>query len=102
LIWPGYGENSRILKWVFERCEGKARAVDTPIGRVPGPADLDTNGLDIPAASLEKLLSVDIEGWLAEIPRIKEHFAKFGSRLPEGLNREVADLEKRLHAAGKK
>jgi phosphoenolpyruvate carboxykinase (GTP) len=98
-LWPGYGENSRVLKWAFERCEGKAQAVDTPIGRLPGATDLDTRGLDIPAGNLAKLLSVDIDGWLAEVPLIREHFAKFGSHLPDGLNREVADLEARLKAA---
>ncbi len=101
-LWPGYGENSRVLKWIFERCDGKVHAADTPIGRLPEPADLDSSGLDIPAANLAKLLNVDIEGWLAEVPLIKEHFAKFGSHLPEGLNREVAALEERLRAAKKK
>jgi phosphoenolpyruvate carboxykinase (GTP) len=100
-LWPGYGENSRVLKWAFERCEGKAQAVDTPIGRLPGATDLDTRGLDIPAGNLAKLLSVDIDGWLAEVPLIREHFAKFGKHLPEGLNREVAELEARLKAARK-
>jgi phosphoenolpyruvate carboxykinase (GTP) len=98
-LWPGYGENSRVLKWIFERCDGKVHAVDTPIGRLPEPADLDTRGLDLSPASLAKLLSVDLEGWRAEVPLIREHFAKFGSHLPEGLNREVNELEKRLNAA---
>jgi phosphoenolpyruvate carboxykinase (GTP) len=100
-LWPGYGENSRVLKWVFERCEGKAHAVDTPIGRLPAPADLDTGGLNLSAANLEKLLNVDLAGWQAEVPLIKKHFAQFGSHLPEGLNREVADLEQRLQSAKK-
>jgi phosphoenolpyruvate carboxykinase (GTP) len=100
-LWPGYGENSRVLKWIFERCEGTARAVDTPIGRLPEPADLDTKGLDLSAADIAKLLSVDVEGWLAEVPRIREHFARFGDRLPEGLQREVADLEERLRKVKK-
>jgi phosphoenolpyruvate carboxykinase (GTP) len=98
-LWPGYGENSRVLKWVFERCDGKVHATDTPIGRLPEPRDLDTKGLDLSDASLKKLLSVDVEGWLAEVPLIREHFAKFGNRLPEGLKQEVDDLEKRLKAA---
>jgi len=98
-LWPGYGENSRVLKWIFERCDGKVHALDTPVGRLPEPADLDTRGLDISPANLAKLLSVDTEGWRAEVPLIKEHFAKFGSHLPEGLNREVAGLEERLRAA---
>jgi phosphoenolpyruvate carboxykinase (GTP) len=98
-LWPGYGENSRVLKWIFERCEGKVHAVDTPIGRLPEPADLDTKGLDLSADKVARLLSVDIEGWLGEVPRIREHFAKFGSRLPAGLNQEVDDLEERLRKA---
>jgi phosphoenolpyruvate carboxykinase (GTP) len=98
-LWPGYGENSRVLRWVFERCDGKVHATDTPIGRLPDPADVDTKGLDISATNLAKLLSVDVDGWLAEVPRIREHFAKFGDRLPEGLKREVADLEERLKKA---
>jgi len=100
-LWPGYGENSRVLKWIFERCDGKVHAVDTPIGRLPEPADLDTKGLDFPAADIAKLLGVDVEGWLAEIPSIREHFAKFGRHLPEGLNREVDELEDRLRKVKK-
>ena len=88
-----------MLKWIFERCDGKVHAVDTPIGRLPEPADLDTKGLDLPASNIAKLLGVDVEGWLAEIPSIRGHFAKFGSHLPEGLNREVDELEDRLRKA---
>jgi phosphoenolpyruvate carboxykinase (GTP) len=98
-LWPGYGENSRVLKWIFERCDGKVHAVDTPIGRLPAPADLDTRGLDLPAANLAKLLGVDLPGWLDEIPRIREHFAKFGDRLPKGIQHEVDALERRLRAS---
>jgi len=98
-LWPGYGENSRVLKWIFERCEGTAHAVDTPIGRLPRPADLDTSGLDIPDANLSHLLDVDVDGWLAEIPLIREHFDKFGPHLPEGLNHELEDLDKRLRVS---
>ena len=100
-LWPGYGDNSRVLKWVFERCDGKVHAVETPIGRLPEPADLDTRGLDLPADKLQKLLNVDVEGWLAEIPLIREHFAKFGAHLPEGMKKEVNDLEARLQRAKK-
>ncbi len=98
-LWPGYGENSRVLKWVFERCEGTAHAVETPIGMLPGAADLDTTGLDVPEENLKKLLSVDIDGWLAEIPLIRDHFAKFGTHLPEGLQHELEDLEERLRTS---
>jgi phosphoenolpyruvate carboxykinase (GTP) len=100
-LWPGYGDNSRVLKWVFERCNGSAKAVDTPIGRLPQPGDLDTRGLDISPANLAKLLSVDVDGWLAEVPLIREHFARFGTHLPQGLRDEVDRLEQRLKAAKK-
>jgi len=98
-LWPGYGENSRVLKWIFERCDGKVHAKDTPIGRLPEAADLNTTGLDMPAANLAKLLSVNVDEWLADVPRIREHFAKFGDRLPAGLKAEVDALEQRLRAA---
>jgi len=95
-LWPGYGENSRILKWIFERCNGTANAVDTPIGRLPRPEDLDVGGLDIPAANLSKLLNVDVEGWLGEIPLIHQFFDQFGERLPKALRDEVHGLEQLL------
>ncbi len=98
-LWPGYGENSRVLKWIFERCDGKVHAKDTPIGRLPEASDLYTAGLDMPAANLAKLLSINTDEWLADIPRIREHFAKFGDRLPAGLKAEVDSLEQRLKAA---
>ena len=100
-LWPGFGENSRVLKWIFERCDGKVHAVDTPIGRLPEPADIDTTGLDIPSSNVAKLLSVDVDGWLAEVPLIREYFAKFGKHLPSALNQELVNLEDRLHAARK-
>jgi phosphoenolpyruvate carboxykinase (GTP) len=100
-LWPGYGENSRVLKWIFERCDGSVHAVDTPIGRLPAAADLDTKGLDLSPTDIDKLLDVDVSGWLAEIPLIREYFAKFGSHLPDGLNREVDELEARLRKATK-
>jgi phosphoenolpyruvate carboxykinase (GTP) len=98
-LWPGYGENSRVLKWIFERCNGTANALETPIGRLPSPGDLDMRGLDIPAANLAKLLSVDINGWIGEVPLIREHFARFGNHLPQGLREEVNRLEQRLEKA---
>jgi phosphoenolpyruvate carboxykinase (GTP) len=101
-LWPGYGENSRVLKWIFERCDNNVHAEETPIGRVPGAADLDTKGLDLPAASLGKLLSVDVEGWRAEVPLIEKHFAQFGAHLPDGLKDEVKALAQRLEEASKR
>jgi phosphoenolpyruvate carboxykinase (GTP) len=95
-LWPGYGDNSRILEWIFDRCDGRVHAKETPIGRLPDADDLDLDGLTIPAAEIAKLLSVDKNGWLAEIPLIRQHFEKFGDRLPKELAREVDELEKRL------
>jgi len=95
-LWPGFGENSRVLKWIVERLDGTAGAVDTAIGRVPTPADLDVTGLDIEAATLTALLSVDNEAWRAEIPQIEGHFDSIGTQLPDELRDELRELEKRL------
>ena len=98
-LWPGYGENSRVLKWIFERVHGTAQAVDTPIGRLPAPGALDVTGLMLADSALEELLHVDIEGWSNELPVMKQHFQKFGSRLPQGLRDELNALEQRLASA---
>ncbi|MBI4964939.1 MAG: phosphoenolpyruvate carboxykinase (GTP) [Desulfomonile tiedjei] len=95
-LWPGYGENSRVLEWIFERVNGGDKSIDTPIGRLPAPGTLDLDDLNLSQEALEELLNVDVEGWLAEIPSIKEHYAKFGDRLPQGLRDELAKLEERL------
>jgi len=98
-LWPGYGENSRVLRWIFERCDKRVHAKETPIGRVPEVADIDTRGLDIRNPQVEELLRVDVDGWLAEVPLIREHFAQFGSYLPPEMSAEVDGLEKRLKSA---
>ena len=98
-LWPGYGENSRVLKWVFERCDDKAEARDTPIGRLPGKEALDSKGLKIDAAALDELLKVDVAAWKSELPAIKKHYEKFGDKLPKGLAQELRDLENRLGEA---
>jgi phosphoenolpyruvate carboxykinase (GTP) len=98
-MWPGYGDNSRVLKWVFERVSGTGHAVDTPIGRLPEPKDIDITGLDISPETMQRLLDVDVDGWLAEVPLVREHFAKFGSHLPKGMTEEVDKLEARLNKA---
>ena len=87
-LWPGYGENSRVLKWIFERCDGKVHATgNRRSGGLPDVADLDTKDLNLPALTWPSCSRVDIDGWLAEVPLIKEHFAKFGDRLPKGSAR---------------
>jgi phosphoenolpyruvate carboxykinase (GTP) len=98
-LWPGYGENSRVLKWIFERCDGKVHAKDTAIGRIPEVEDLDTHGLNMSEESVAELLSVDMDGWKAEVPLIGEYFAKFGNRLPDGLRAELDALEQRLQTS---
>jgi len=95
-IWPGYGENSRVLKWVMERLSGEGKAQSTPIGNVPAPGDIDTSGLDICECSMAEILKVDREGWLAEIESIKENYKTYGDKLPKELESQLEALEKRL------
>jgi phosphoenolpyruvate carboxykinase (GTP) len=95
-LWPGYAENSRVLKWIFERCDGTAGAVDTPIGKLPADGSLDLNGLNIASEALQELLKVDRDGWKAELPLIRQHLETFGAKLPKGLGEELAALEQRL------
>jgi len=78
---------------------GTGHAVDTPIGRLPEPKDVDITGLDISPETMQRLLDVDVDGWLAEVPLVREHFAKFGSHLPKGMTEEVDKLEARLNKA---
>ncbi|HEY5656309.1 MAG TPA: phosphoenolpyruvate carboxykinase (GTP) [Myxococcota bacterium] len=98
-LWPGYSENGRVLRWIFERCEGTAKAVETPIGNLPDLESLDLTGLDVDAEDLRELLSVDLERWTAEVESIREFYAKFGDRLPQALRDELGDLQQRLEAA---
>jgi len=97
-MWPGFGENSRVLAWIFGRVTGDAEAVETAIGLVPPPGDggIDTDGLDVSAATLAKLLEVDADGWTAQLPQIKAHYAEFGDKLPEALRAQLSALEQRL------
>jgi phosphoenolpyruvate carboxykinase (GTP) len=97
-LWPGFGENSRVLEWVFRRCSGTAEAEETPIGMVPTVDGLDTEGLQISADEVAELLAVDAAGAKAELPAIEEHFARFGDDLPAQLREQLADLERRLGA----
>jgi phosphoenolpyruvate carboxykinase (GTP) len=95
-LWPGYGENARVLAWVVERVAGGGEATETPIGYVPSPGAIDTDGLEVSASDMAQLLSVDPEDWRAEIPLIREHLSKFGERLPTALFDQVELLERRL------
>ncbi|MBI2211709.1 MAG: phosphoenolpyruvate carboxykinase (GTP), partial [Deltaproteobacteria bacterium] len=95
-LWPGFGENSRVLKWMCERLEGKAGAKKTPIGYLPGEGDLDLKGLSLPAENIRELLKFDREAWKAEVPDIERFFGQFGDRLPERLKRQQRGLAERL------
>ncbi len=100
-LWPGFGENSRVLAWVFGRCADRADANDTPIGLVPplGEGGIDTAGLELSRESMEKLLEVDPQCWIDQLPQVHEHYAKFGARLPDELLAQLDALTKRLHAS---
>jgi len=95
-LWPGYGENVRVLKWILERIEGKANAVETPIGLVPDPGGLTLDGLDVSHTTMEELLRVDPADWMKEHASIGNFFAKFGERLPAELRDEHTRLGERL------
>ena len=95
-LWPGFGENSRVLKWIVERVSGKGEAVETPIGYLPESGAIDTSGLDVTDEQMAELLEVDVEEWLNEIASIREHYARFEETLPEALSDELAALEARL------
>ena len=97
-IWPGYGENIRVLKWIFERITGQADAISTPIGYLPKPEDIDTSGLKTTPDQMKELLSVDNSLWKAELELIDEHYTKFGNRLPQALKEERNKLAQRLQA----
>ena len=96
-LWPGFGENSRVLKWVFERCDGEGKAAKTAIGYMPTPDAIDTKGLDVSEADMEELLKVDKADWLREVASIKEHYAKYG-RMPEELKNQLKALEERINS----
>jgi phosphoenolpyruvate carboxykinase (GTP) len=95
-LWPGFGENSRVLEWVFQRVNGEGGAAETPIGYVPRPEDLDSDGLDVSSADLAELLRVDADEWRDEVPSIEEHFDFLGPRLPDALREQLTALQKRL------
>jgi len=99
-LWPGFGENSRVLQWIVSRVSGTGHAVSTPIGNMPGPDDIDTQGLDVSAEDMAELLRMDKEAWLAEIQSIQENYQKYGSKLPGELSVQLESLLARLGAYG--
>ena len=97
-IWPGFGENSRVLQWIFDRCEGTAEAVETPIGRLPTLDGLDFSGLDLSQDEIATLLKVDVEGWMSEIPLIESYYEGFGDHVPKALWQELQSLKEQLES----
>jgi len=95
-IWPGFGENGRVLKWIFERCDQKIQAVETEIGLMPNPSDLDISGLKINDDNLKALLTVDKDGWKKDVTELREYYNIFGKKIPKELKNQLDNLEKRL------
>ena len=95
-MWPGFGENSRVLEWVFNRCNGEADAIETPIGNLPTLDGLNLDGLDLSETDKVNLLRVEVDGWLSEIPGIREYYDSFGDKTPKQLYEEIDKMEQRL------
>jgi phosphoenolpyruvate carboxykinase (GTP) len=96
-LWPGYGDNIRVLKWIFGRVDGTEKAVETPIGYVPDKTSIDVKGLPGVAEKMDQILQVDRKEWLDECELIAEHQKIFGNRLPEEMKRQFENLKNRLH-----
>jgi phosphoenolpyruvate carboxykinase (GTP) len=95
-LWPGFGENSRVLEWVFRRCEGEGEAVETPVGLLPAEGEIDTEGLDISLEAMKELLSVNLDLVKEQLPQVKAHLAEFGDKLPAEVSAQLEALEQRL------
>jgi phosphoenolpyruvate carboxykinase (GTP) len=98
-LWPGFGENLRVLLWMIDRVKGRGEAVETPVGFVPRPSSLNLEGLDLARGDVEALLAVDREEWAAEVPEIRAFFDRFGARMPEAMDRGLESLSQQLTAA---
>jgi phosphoenolpyruvate carboxykinase (GTP) len=97
-IWPGFGENSRVLEWVFRRCNGEGETVESPIGLLPAEGEIDLEGIDVSEEQMRKLLSVDADLFKQQLPQVKEHLARFGDRLPQAITAQLDALEQRLQS----
>ena len=95
-MWPGFGDNLRVLQWIIDRCAGRAEALDTPIGLLPRREDLDLRGLESLNGALDTLLAVDTAGWRSEVAEIGQYLDSYGDRVPEALRVEYAKLTARL------
>jgi phosphoenolpyruvate carboxykinase (GTP) len=95
-LWPGFGENSRVLAWIFRRCDEEADAVESAIGRLPAEGSIETEGLDVSADDMRQLTEFDADAWRAQLPQMREHLARFGDRLPEPIRLALARLEEEV------
>jgi phosphoenolpyruvate carboxykinase (GTP) len=95
-LWPGYGDNSRVLKWIFERVQGGGEAVETPVGKLPALNAIDLSGLSNCSENLNQLLAVDIPGWKNDVEEMAAYFATFGDRLPPAMQDQLNHLRQRL------
>jgi phosphoenolpyruvate carboxykinase (GTP) len=95
-IWPGFGENSRVLEYIFRRCNGEGETVETAIGLVPAPGEIDVEGLDVGEEEMRELLAVDEDALREELSQVRDHLAKFGDDLPEQVSAQLDALQKRL------
>ena len=98
-MWPGFGENMRVLEWIVRRCQGDLDAVESPIGRLPAPGDLNLEGINVDAATMEKLLAVDVDGWKAELAEVGDYLDSYGSRTPASLKAEWERVAAALNRA---
>jgi phosphoenolpyruvate carboxykinase (GTP) len=98
-IWPGFGDNIRVLDWIFRRCDGEAEAEDSLLGLVPAEGEINIEGLDVSEEEMRELRNVDPDALRDQLPQMKQHFAQFGDRLPEGISEQMAALEERLNQA---
>jgi phosphoenolpyruvate carboxykinase (GTP) len=99
-LWPGFGENLRVLQWVIDRCRGRAKGVETPIGHLPRREELNVDGLSLADGALDRLLAIDREGWVEALRSQSEFFARFGTRLPKEMMQEHDHLKERIEAKG--
>jgi phosphoenolpyruvate carboxykinase (GTP) len=97
-VWPGFGENSRVLEWIFRRCDGELEANESPIGLLPRLEDVNTDGLELGDGGLEHLLEIDVDEVCQQLPQLEEHLARFGDRLPDEIKAQLESLKQRLHA----
>jgi len=95
-VWPGFGENSRVLKWIYERVSGTGKAVETPIGYIPAEGALDTHGLNVSEAHLKQLFKIDKQEWTKEASHMETFLKTFGNKVPQGITQELNALKSRL------